>query len=107
MKAKVVAVTMALLMVSSLTAFAGDTDIAQFKDGWGDCPLGLHLLPPGMKPCIADLDEPVIHLYLVDANLQILLAQRTVTLNEKFHQLLQKKVQEQLEQNRETKGMER
>ena len=36
MKAKVVAVTMALLMVSSLTAFAGDTDIAQFKDGWGD-----------------------------------------------------------------------
>lgn len=59
--------------------------------------MGLHLLPPGMKPCIADLDEPVIHLYLVDANLQILLAQRTVTLNEKFHQLLQKKVQEQLE----------
>ena len=68
-----------------------------FKEGWGDCPLGLHLLPPGMKPCIADLDDPVIHLYLVDTNLQILLAQRTVTLNEEFHQLLQAKVQEQLE----------
>ena len=36
MKAKVVAVTMAMLMATSLTAFAGDTDIAQFKDGWGD-----------------------------------------------------------------------
>lgn len=68
-----------------------------FKDGWGDCPLGLHLLPPGMKPCIADLDEPVIHLYLVDANLQILLAQRTITLDQPFHEMLQKKVQEQLE----------
>ena len=68
-----------------------------FKDGWGDSPLGLHLLPPGMKPCIADLDDPVLHLYLLDTNLQILLAQRTVSLTPEFHQLLQKKVQEQLE----------
>lgn len=68
-----------------------------FKDGWGDSPLGIHLLPPGMKPCIADLDDPVIHLYLVDTTLQILLAQRTVKLTENFHQQLQAKVQEQLE----------
>ncbi len=68
-----------------------------FKEGWGDCPLGIHLLPPGLKPCIADLEEPVMHLYLVDTNLQILLAQRTVTLDKSFHEMLQKKVQEQLE----------
>ena len=68
-----------------------------FKEGWGDSPLGIHLLPPGMKPCIADLEDPVMHLYLVDTNLQILLAQRTITLDQSFHEMLQKKVQEQLE----------
>ena len=38
-----------------------------------------------------------MHLYLVDTNLQILLAQRTITLDQPFHEMLQKKVQEQLE----------
>lgn len=68
-----------------------------FKDGWGDSPLGIHLLPPGMKPCIADIEDPVVHLYLVDTTLQILLAQRTVKLTKEFHQQLENKVQEQLE----------
>lgn len=36
MKARVVAATLALTIIASLTAFAGDTEIAQFKDGWGD-----------------------------------------------------------------------
>lgn len=68
-----------------------------FKDGWGDCPLGIQLLPPGMKPILEDLQEPVIHLYLVDTNLQILLAQRAVTLNEDFFTKLKNGVKGQLE----------
>lgn len=67
------------------------------KDGWGDCPLGIQLLPPGMKPILEDLQEPVIHFYLVDADMQVLLAQRTVTLTEEFFNALYQAVKKQLE----------
>lgn len=68
-----------------------------FKEGWGDCPLGIQLLPPGMKPILEDLQEPVLHLYLVDAKLQILLAQRRVELEDEFFSCLHSCVQNQLE----------
>jgi len=68
-----------------------------FKDGWGDCPLGVQLLPPGMKPILEDLQEPVLHLYLVDTHLQILLAQRTAELNQDFFRELRRAVKGQLE----------
>ncbi len=67
-----------------------------FKDGWGDCPLGIQLLPPGLKPILEDLQEPVMHLYLVDTKLQILLAQRTVELSKDFFQALYQAVKSQL-----------
>ena len=68
-----------------------------FKEGWGDCPLGVQLLPPGLKPILEDLQEPVLHMYLVDTNLQILLAQRTVELSEEFFSQLRTSVKAQLE----------
>lgn len=68
-----------------------------FKDGWGDSPLGIQLLPPGLKPILEDLQEPVIHLYLVNTQLQILLAQRTVTLTDEFFTALKAAVKNQLE----------
>lgn len=68
-----------------------------FKDGWGDCPLGVQLLPPGLKPILEDLQEPVMHLYLVDTQLQVLLAQRTVELSEEFFDQLRHAVKNQLE----------
>ena len=68
-----------------------------FKDGWGDSPLGIQLLPPGLKPILEDLQEPVIHLYLVNTQLQILLDQRTVTLTDEFFTALKAAVKNQLE----------
>lgn len=68
-----------------------------FKDGWGDCPLGVQLLPPGLKPILEDMQEPVLHMYLVDTTLQILLAQRTVTLEQDFFDHLYRAVKGQLE----------
>lgn len=67
-----------------------------FKEGWGDCPLGIQLLPPGLKPIPEDLQKPVLHMYLVDTKLQILLAQRTVELSEEFFRQLKAAVAEQL-----------
>lgn len=68
-----------------------------FKDGWGDCPLGIQLLAPGMKPILEDLQDSVMHLYLVDTRLQILLAQRTVELSDDFFRALCKAVENQLD----------
>ena len=59
--------------------------------------MGVQLLPPGLKPILEDLQEPVLHMYLVDTNLQILLAQRTVELSEDFFSQLHKAVKAQLE----------
>lgn len=67
-----------------------------FKDGWGDSPLGIQLLPPGLKPILEDLQDPVIHMYLVDTTLQILLAQRTVSLEEDFFTKLKTCVDKQI-----------
>ncbi|MBQ7516424.1 MAG: hypothetical protein IJS96_09100 [Schwartzia sp.] len=66
-----------------------------FKEGWGDAPLGLHLLKPEQRPTEKSLADPTLHLYLVDTRLQILLAMRQVTLNDDFMACLRAAVQRQ------------
>lgn len=47
-----------------------------FKDGWGDAPLAVHLLAKEQLPTEKSLADEVIHLYLVDSKLNILLSMR-------------------------------
>lgn len=68
-----------------------------FREGWGDCPLGIQLLPPGLKPLPEDMQEPVLHMYLIDTKTQLLLAQRAVRLSDEFFSRLKNAVREQLE----------
>ena len=67
-----------------------------FKDGWGDAPLGLHLLKREQWPTEKSLADPTLHLYLVDTNLQILLAMRQVAMSNEFHQVLTGNIKEQM-----------
>ena len=46
-------------------------------------------------PTEKSLRDPVIHLYLVDTTLQVLLAQRDVKMNDKFMSIIQKHVKRQ------------
>lgn len=59
-----------------------------FKDGWGDAPLSLTTLKEEHLPTEKSMKDKTIHLYLVDSNLEILLAQRDVTLSDETHALL-------------------
>lgn len=63
-----------------------------FKEGWGDAPLALHLLPPEQQPSENSMKDAAIHLYLVDTNLQVLLAQRDIQLDKCFHNFLKNRV---------------
>ena len=47
-----------------------------FKDGWGDAPLAVHLLTREQLPTEKSLSDEVIHLYLVDSRLNLLLSMR-------------------------------
>ncbi|MBE6074825.1 MAG: hypothetical protein E7202_09960 [Selenomonas ruminantium] len=66
-----------------------------FKDGWGDAPFSLTDIKPELMPTEKSLKDSVLHLYLVDTTLQILLAQREVQVNEKFMSILRKHVKHQ------------
>ena len=66
-----------------------------FKDGWGDAPFSLTGVAPELMPTEKSLHDPVVHLYLVDTTLQILLAQRDVTVHDKFLSILTKHVRQQ------------
>ncbi|SFT60046.1 hypothetical protein SAMN02910356_01246 [Selenomonas sp. GACV-9] len=68
-----------------------------FKEGWGDAPFSLTSIKPELLPTEKSLRDSVIHLYLVDTSLQILLAQREVQVNEKFMSILRKHVKNQLQ----------
>ena len=63
-----------------------------FKEGWGDAPLSFGALKPELLPKADSLKDGILHLYLVDTSLQILLAQRDITLNDKFLAVLQKHI---------------
>lgn len=71
-----------------------------FKDGWGDAPLGLHLLKREQWPTEKSLADSTLHLYLVDTNLQILLAMRQITMNDGFASVLRNNIQKQMENPR-------
>lgn len=66
-----------------------------FKEGWGDAPFSLAGLKEELLPTEKSLRDSVIHLYLVDTPLQILLAQRDIQLNDKFMSIIRKHVQKQ------------
>lgn len=78
-----------------------------FKNGWGDAPLGLHLLKREQWPTEKSLADPTLHLYLVDTNLQILLAMRQVVLNDEFDSVLKTKVREQMQHPMDRKSFTR
>lgn len=67
-----------------------------FKEGWGDAPFSLATVKQELWPTEKSLADRTIHLYLVDTTLQILLAQRDVRLNDKFHAMLQRAVNREL-----------
>ena len=68
-----------------------------FKDGWGDAPLSLSLVKDDLLPDEESLRDPTIHLYLIDTNLKILLAQRTASVPEKFAEFIRANVRAQKE----------
>ena len=67
-----------------------------FKDGWGDAPLSLSLVKEELLPDEQALAAPTIHLYLIDTNLKILLAQRTASVPEEFAETIRKNVRDQI-----------
>lgn len=67
-----------------------------FKDGWGDAPLGLHLLKREQWPTEKNLADHTLHLYLVDTNLQIILAMRQITMSDAFVSVLKNNIQKQM-----------
>lgn len=69
-----------------------------FKEGWGDAPLALSTLPEEQQPTLDALKDPAVHLYLVDARLNTLLALRTVKLDEEFMAVLRRHLAAELEQ---------
>lgn len=68
-----------------------------FKNGWGDAPFSLTGMAPELMPTEKSLRDPVIHLYLVDTTLQILLAQRDIPVHDAFLRILRKHVRAQQE----------
>ena len=67
-----------------------------FKEGWGDAPLSLSLVKEELLPNEQSLADPTIHLYLIDTNLKILLAQRTASVPEEFAETIRKNVRDQI-----------
>ncbi|SDP67533.1 hypothetical protein [Selenomonas ruminantium] len=63
-----------------------------FKEGWGDAPFSLSGMKPELLPTEKSMADHTLHLYLVDTTLQILLAQRDVTIPADFMELLKKHV---------------
>lgn len=67
-----------------------------FKDDWGDCPYSVKFQKAAMRPDFNKPQEAEIHLYLVDNRLDVLLAMRTIKLNDEFQTKLRTAAQEQL-----------
>ena len=67
-----------------------------FKQGWGDCPYSVEFISESQRPDLSKAADPAIHLYLVDSQLDVLLAMRRVDLNEDFAQKLQSIAKAQL-----------
>ena len=59
-----------------------------FKEGWGDAPLSFSALTKEQLPSEESLADEVLHLYLVDARLSLLLAQREESMPAPFAALL-------------------
>lgn len=67
-----------------------------FKEGWGDAPLSFAALKESQLLTEKSLRDAVLHLYLVDTTLGILLAQRDVCLNEDCASLIRAHARKQL-----------
>ena len=57
---------------------------------WGDAPLVLNTLKAELLPTEKSLEEKILHSYLVDPTLQILLSMREVKLSEDFLAIIKK-----------------
>ena len=68
-----------------------------FKEGWGDAPLSLHLLKREQWPTEKSMSDPTLHLYLVDTNLQILLAMRQIVMDREFFSIFRENMREQIQ----------
>jgi len=64
-----------------------------FKEGWGDAPFSLCGVKPELLPTEKSMADNILHLYLVDTTLQVLLAQRNVPIPAEFMAILQKHVE--------------
>lgn len=58
-----------------------------FND-WGDCPIFINSLPPDKQPKLDGKQDKNLNLCLIDSQLNILLAVRTIRLSDKFWELL-------------------
>ena len=67
-----------------------------FKGGWGDAPLSFHNMQAAQLPTEKSLRDACLHIYLVDAELELLLAQRDIKLTPAFMQVLRTHVTERL-----------
>lgn len=66
-------------------------------NNWGDCPYAVKFLESDKQPDPEKAQEKVLNLYLVDSNLDVLLAMRTIQLSDEFWQALQANVKAQLQ----------
>lgn len=68
-----------------------------FND-WGDCPYALQFHEENQRPDFSKPQDKTLNLYLVENNLDVLLAMRTATLDEAFHRCLLDLVRRQMDQ---------
>lgn len=57
-------------------------------NGWGDCPYSARELPSNQRPNFEKQRDATLNLYLLDSRLNVLLAMRTATLADAFHDAL-------------------
>lgn len=65
---------------------------------WGDCPYALQFHAESQRPDLSKPQDKTLNLYLVESNLDILLAMRSAALDDAFHSQLMRLIREQLEQ---------
>lgn len=64
-------------------------------NGWGDCPFHISSLTSNQWPSFKE--EPDLHLFLIEANLNLLLAARRVKVSNAFQRILQQTTQKQMQ----------
>ena len=66
--------------------------------------MGLHRLKREEWPTEKSLADPTLHLYLVDTNLQIILAMRQISMEVAFYSVLRKNIEAQMAHSVDSKA---